>query len=64
MPFIFCALSAVLLLSLLLHVMVVMIALVFNNQVNNNFQYKLLKLSVALKVGFHNFVLTFHNSVS
>ena len=50
----FCPLSAILSLSLLWRVVVVMVALVFNNQVNNNFRYKLLKLLVASKVGFHN----------
>ena len=51
----FCALSAILSSSsLLLCVMAVMIALAFNSQVNNNFQYKLLELFVASTVGFHN----------
>ena len=50
----FCALSAILSSSLLLCVMAIMIALAFNNQVNNNFQYKLLELFVASTVGFHN----------
>ena len=50
----FCALSAIFSLSLLSRVVVVMVALVFNNQVNNNFQYKLFILFVASKVGFHN----------
>ena len=31
-----------------------MAALDFNNQVNNNFQYKLLIIFVASKVGFHD----------
>ena len=50
----FCALSTILSLSLLWRVLVVMVALVFNNQVNKNAQYKLLKLFVASSVGFHN----------
>ena len=31
-----------------------MVGLVFRNQVSNNFQYKFLKLFVALIVAFHN----------
>ena len=40
-----------------------MVALTFNSQVNNNFQYKLLKLFVALKVGFHNSIKSLCGSV-
>ena len=50
----FCPLPAILSLSLLWGVVVVMVALAFNNQVNKNFQYKLLKPFVPSTVGFHN----------
>ena len=50
-----CALPAILSLSLLRGVVVVTVALVFNNQVNNDFQYKLIKLFAASTVGFHNY---------
>ena len=40
-----------------------MVALTFNSQVNNNFQYKLLKLFVALKVGFHSSIKSLCGSV-
>ena len=59
----FCILSAILSLTLMLHVVVAMAALVFNNQVNNNFQYKLHKLFVASTVGFHNSIISLHKSV-
>ena len=61
----FCAMSAILSLSLLWRVVVAMVALVFHNQVNNNFQYKLLKILADSKVGFHNPIKSlresFHN---
>ena len=59
----FCALSAIFSLSLLSRVVVVMVALVFNNQVNNNFQYKLLISFIASKVGFHNSIKSLCESV-
>ena len=40
-----------------------MVAFVFNNQANNNFQYKLLKLFVASTVGFHNSIKILCESV-
>ena len=59
----FCALSAILLLSLLKPVVVVMVELVFNNEVNNYFQYKLLKLFLSWTVGFHDSIKSFLESV-
>ena len=41
---------------------VVVVALIFNNQVNNNFQYKLLKLFEASKVRFHSSIESFCKS--
>ena len=55
----FNTLSDVLSLTQMRDVVIVMVALVSNNQVNNNFQYNLLKLFVASTVGLHNPIMIF-----
>ena len=59
----FCTLSVVLLSFLLWRVVIVMVALTFNNQVNNNFQYKLLKLFVASTVGLYKSIKSLRKSL-
>ena len=59
----FCTLSVILLSFLLWRVVIVMVALTFNNQVNNNFQYKLLKLFVASTVGLYKSIKSLRKSL-